>query len=307
MADAQQILIISGPTASGKSGLALQIAQERNTIIINADALQVYGEMRILTARPSVADEMLVPHVLYGHRSILSHYAVTDWLQDIKPVLEKAWQDKQLPIIVGGTGFYLHSLLHGLAPVPDVPEMIRDETMSLYDTLDHDAFREKLRAVDAQLAESIKPNDRQRLVRAMEVYRATGMPLSQWQQQPRQMIFPDLRSQSILLKPPRDILYTRINERFLQMMDQGALDEARAIEAINPDPTLPGCKALGLNPLRRYVRGEITLAKAIDIGQTTSRQYAKRQSTWINTQWVETERHKIQFIQNVEQPVSLNL
>ena len=299
------VLIVSGPTASGKSGLALKIAQEKNGIIINADALQVYCETRILTARPSVEDEAIVPHALYGHRSILDHYAVTDWLREIKPVIETAWQNMQLPIIVGGTGFYLQTLLHGVSPIPDVSADVRQDTMRTYDILGHDAFRAELHNVDPTLADTIKPNDRQRLVRAMEVYRATGTPLSEWQQQPRELIFPDLHSHSLLLQPPRDELYERIDQRFLDMIDQGAIAEARAVDDLNPAPTLPGCKALGLAPLRAHSRNEITLHEAVKIGQTTSRQYAKRQMTWLRTQWVETEKHTISVICSLPELASL--
>ena len=293
------IIIVSGPTASGKSRLALTLAQQHNGIIVNADALQVYRELRILTARPSIDDEAIIPYALYGHRSILENYAVTDWLHDIKPVLATAWHNGQMPIIVGGTGFYLQTLLHGISPVPDVPDIVRQETMQMYDTLGHDAFRAELAVVDPVLAASIKPNDRQRLVRALEVFHATGKPLSDWQAQPRDVIFPDLQSRSILLQPPRDELYTRIDARFLDMIDQGAVAEARSIEELQPDPSLPGCKALGLTPLRRFVRNEINLQDAVKYGQTTSRQYAKRQMTWLRTQWTDSERHRVKYITDV--------
>ncbi|HEY1096501.1 MAG TPA: tRNA (adenosine(37)-N6)-dimethylallyltransferase MiaA [Alphaproteobacteria bacterium] len=298
-----KILIISGPTASGKSALAIALAKKINGIIINGDALQIYQELRILTARPDEADERQVPHALYGFHSILNPYAVTDWLRDIKPVIETAWRKGQMPIIVGGTGFYLHALLHGLAPVPDVPETIRAATMALYENLGHDAFRAQLRDIDPVLAETIKPNDRQRLVRAMEVYQATGQPLSFWQQQPRVTLFPDLQSHAILLDPPRDILYERINQRFEKMIQAGALTEAHEVEKLNPDPALPGCKALGLAPLRDYIKGKITLPEAIEIGQTTSRQYAKRQVTWLRTQWIESAAHKIIMLQDLDERI----
>jgi tRNA dimethylallyltransferase len=288
-----RLIIVSGPTASGKSVLAIDLAQALNGVIINGDALQVYRELDIISARPSRADEHTAPHALYGFHTILSPYAVTDWLRDLQPVLQQTWQNNQTPIIVGGTGFYLQSLLHGLASIPDVPDDVRLDTMQLYDTLGHDMFRARLHAFDPVLAERIKPNDRQRLVRAMEVYQATGKPLSTWQQQERVPLYPNLHSHAILLQPPRDILYDRINRRFLMMMEQGALDEARAVEELNPDPSLPGCKALGLDPLRRHVRGDMTLDEAIELGQTTSRQYAKRQNTWLNTQWQTTAQHHI--------------
>ncbi len=290
-----KITLISGPTASGKSSLALSLAERDNGIIINGDALQVYKELRILTARPSLADEQIVPHALYGHRSILDPYAVTDWLTEIKPVIETAWSNNHMPIIVGGTGFYLQTLLHGLSPMPDVPDLIRQDVSASYETLGHDAFRDALRRVDPVLADTIKPNDRQRLSRALEVYHATGKPLSVWQNQPRVMLFPDLTSHSILLHPPRDELYARIDQRFLDMVAQGAINEARTVEEMNPDASLPGCKALGLPPLRTHVRGDMTLDDAITLGQTNSRQYAKRQMTWLRTQWVASDRHTIIF------------
>lgn len=295
-----RLVILSGPTASGKSALAIDLAHALNGVVINGDALQVYRELDIITARPSRDDEQTVPHALYGFHSIQQHYAVTDWLRDIHPVLQQTWQNKQTPIIVGGTGFYLQSLLHGLAAIPDVPDSVRQDTMQLYDTIGHDAFRAKLHAIDPVLASRIKPNDRQRLVRAYEVFQATNTPLSVWQQQERAPPYPALRSHAILLQPPRDVLYDRINRRFNMMIEQGAVDEARTIENLNPDPLLPGCKALGLDPLRRYIRGEINRDEAITIGQTTSRQYAKRQNTWLNTQWHATPHHAITRIHDTD-------
>lgn len=294
------MLVVSGPTASGKSALAIELAQQHNGIIINGDALQVYAEMRILTARPSVQDEHIVAHHLYGVHSILHHHAVTDWIGDVKPVIEAAWHNGQLPIVVGGTGFYLHTLLHGMSTVPDVPDSVRHDAMDLYDRIGHDAFRAELHGLDPLLAETIKPNDRQRLVRAFEVYQATRQPLSHWQQQPRHPVFPHMRSLSILLQPPREQLYARIDQRFLDMIDQGALAEARAVDELNPDPTLPGCKALGLGPLRDFIHGRIPLEQAIDLSQTTSRQYAKRQMTWLRTQWVESDRHRLVHVDNAQ-------
>lgn len=300
-----KLLIVSGPTASGKSALAIELAQQHNGIIINGDALQVYAEMRILTARPSQHDETIVPHHLYGYHSIHDHHSVTEWIGDIKPVIETAWQNDQLPIVVGGTGFYLHTLLHGMSSVPDVPDSVRHDTMELYDRIGHDAFRAELRGIDPVLAETIKPNDKQRLVRAFEVYQATHQPLSHWQQQPRHPLFPQMRSFSLLLQPPRAQLYARINQRFLDMIDQGALAEARDVDELNPDPSLPGCKALGLAPLRDYIHERITLEQAVDLGQTTSRQYAKRQMTWLRTQWMESEQHRIRHLDHVPSATAL--
>lgn len=289
-----RILIISGPTASGKSGLALALAQRYDGIVINADALQVYRELRILTARPAAADEQKAPHALYGHRSITETYSVADWLDDLRPVLETAWANGQLPIVTGGTGFYLQALLHGISPVPDVPDTVRQDVTARYDALGHDAYRAALRAVDPLSAERIKPFDRQRLIRATEVFAATGRPLSAWQSLPRVALFPALRSHSVLLEPPRDALYARIDARFVQMVETGALDEARLIESMRLPAHLPGLKALGLSGLRAHLRGETNLPEAIIAGQTASRQYAKRQMTWLRTQWRETDAHGVQ-------------
>jgi tRNA dimethylallyltransferase len=302
-----RLIMISGPTASGKSALALDLAHALNGVIINGDALQIYRELDIISARPSRDDENIAPHRLYGFHTILSPYAVTDWLRDVQDVLQQTWDNHQIPIIVGGTGFYLQSLLHGLASIPDVPDTVRAETMQRYDTIGHDAFRAQLHEIDPILAERIKPNDRQRLVRAMEVFQATHIPLSTWQQQERVPLYPHLHSHAVLLQPPRDMLYDRINRRFNIMMELGALDEARAIENLNPDPSLPGCKALGLDPLRRHIRGEVTLNEAIEIAQTTSRQYAKRQNTWLNTQWHASPQHQITRISDTHPDTISNI
>jgi len=278
------VVIIAGPTASGKSSLALSLAEEFDGEIINADSMQVYRELRILTARPNPEDEARIPHHLYGDISIADGCSAGAWLDLALPCIKDIHSRGHLPIVCGGTGLYLKVLMEGIAPVPDVPRDAIDEAGSLYDEIGGEDFRARLAEIDREGAERLESGDRQRMIRAYAVARTTGKTLSDWQA--GQMHGPPLpaRFLSIELIPPRDQLYARIESRFDQMMDEGALDEVQALGAFNLDPALPALKALGVPEFRRFLADESALEDAIQKAKQTTRNFAKRQLTWFRNQ-----------------------
>jgi tRNA dimethylallyltransferase len=267
-------LLIAGPTASGKSALALAKAQARGGVIINADSMQVYRELRILSARPNPSDEAKVPHLLYGHVSGEKAYSTAQWLADAKAEMAKAWEQGKLPVVVGGTGLYFLSLINGLAELPPIPSQIRD----MWRSFGGDAHAE-LAKRDPLGAERLNPNDRQRIVRALEVFDATGKSLMAWQAQAQKSAFlNDISVEKLFLDVPREVLYARAEKRFDQMIEQGALDEVRPIAHLSPD--LPMMRAIGVPELCVHLRGERSLDQAITDAKTATRNYIKRQLTW---------------------------
>jgi tRNA dimethylallyltransferase len=267
-------LLIAGPTASGKSALAFAAAQARRGVIINADSMQVYRELRLLSARPDVVDEGKVPHVLYGHVSGTSAYSTAQWLADAKAEMTKAWEQGQLPFVIGGTGLYFLSLVNGLAELPPIQPHIRE----MWRSFEGDAHAE-LAKRDPIGAQRLNPNDRQRIVRALEVFDATGKSLMAWQEHAAKSAFlNDINVEKLFLDVPREVLYARAEQRFDHMMKQGALDEVRSIAHLSPD--LPMMRAIGVPELVRHLRGEFTREQAITDAKTSTRQYIKRQLTW---------------------------
>jgi tRNA dimethylallyltransferase len=274
-------LLIAGPTASGKSALALKLAKERGGVIINADALQVYRELRILSARPTEAELQVAPHRLYGHVSGLEPYSVAGWLTDAKREIESAWAHGRLPIITGGTGLYFKALEQGLAEVPAISPDIREKWRSFAGDLHGELSRR-----DPEGAAQLMPNDQQRLSRALEVIEGTGKPLTHWQRQPQSHAFlKEVQVERHLVVVPRDDLYARAETRFDQMIIAGALEEVRPL--INYDSALPVMKAIGVPELVRHLRGEISFEEAVALAKTATRHYIKRQFTW----WRGQARH----------------
>lgn len=288
------IKVIAGPTASGKSALAISKARECNGVIINADALQIYDALPLLAAQPTEEDKAQAPHLLYGAIPPTEVCSATRWtamaVQAIKDVLAQG----QTPILVGGTGLYLKTLMEGLSHVPDVPSDIREMMVARQRELGNPAFHAAFKEHDPVMAARLHPNDTQRLIRAWEVLEATGESLATWQAQPPQPPVPEWRYDVLVLDPPRDVLYDRCNKRFLVMMDQGALEETRAYDArIQKGEVLAEggvTQALGFKPLQAHLQGRLTLAEAIELAQTDTRQYAKRQVTWLRNQ-VKTGRN----------------
>lgn len=273
-----KVVVIAGPTASGKSALALSVAREKNGVIINADSLQLYDALPILTAQPSPEEKEQVPHRLYGTLKPGEICSAGRWRDMALAQIEDAHAQGLLPIIVGGTGFYLKALMKGLSPLPDVPEDIRAALQKKHREIGAQAFYDLLASVDGATAARLNPGDTQRVIRAMEVYEGTGTPLSGWQTLPLAPPPGHLAFETQLVNPPRAVLFANCDARFLQMMEKGALEEVRSYHG-------PQSKALGYAELHAYLDGSMTLEEAIVLAQQKTRNYAKRQVTWFRNQY----------------------
>lgn len=293
------VIVVGGPTASGKSALALDIAHEFNGVVINADSMQVYDELRILTARPSVEDERRVEHRLYGVLSPAKACSVGQWRELAVREIESTHASGRLPVVAGGTGMYIRGLMHGLAPIPQIPPNIRSDVQDIYRKQGGDAALAALAVVDPETAGRLASGDQQRVIRALEVYRATGRSLSHWIAAGNQGALAHAAFQAIVLQPPRAALYEHIDDRFHQMIDEGALEEVKRVRGLGLNPELPAMKAVGLRELGRYLDGEQSLDEAIADAQQASRNYAKRQLTWFRNQIPEAESYFAQYSESV--------
>ena len=278
------VVIVAGPTASGKSALALDLAREFTGTVVNADSMQVYRELRVLTARPGAEEEAQAPHRLFGVLPASEACSAGRWLKMAVAEIEQAHATARLPIVVGGTGLYLKVLTEGLADIPDIPGGVNEEVRDLYDRLGEDAFRDELAKLDAEAAERLSPGDGQRLIRALAVVRATGRTLADWQADQPEGAAMDARFATIAVIPERDTLYAATEARFDAMVAGGALDEVRALMALALDPALPAMKALGVGELGRHLAGEISLEEASGAAKQATRNFAKRQLTWLRNQ-----------------------
>ncbi len=283
----RDVVVIGGPTASGKSGMALDIAEALGGTIINADSMQLYADLDVLTARPGPADLARVPHRLYGVLPASERGSAARWRDMALAEIAAAHTAGRLPVVVGGTGLYLRSLMEGLSAVPAIPEEIRRAAHARLRELGGEAFRVELVGRDPASAK-LNPGDTTRLTRAWEVLEATGHPLSHWQTQTADGAPEGLAFTVLVLDPPRDALYANCDRRFEVMMGQGALEEVRRLDAQalekSLDPDLPAMKALGVPELRRYLQKELSLEQAISLAQQSTRRYAKRQVTWFRHQ-----------------------
>ncbi len=275
-------ILIAGPTASGKSPLALGVAEKIGGTIVNADSMQVYRDLRVITARPTPAEEGRLPHRLYGHVDAAENYSVGRWLADVRPVLDEVRDAGRVPILVGGTGLYFKALTRGLSNVPPVPEDIRANVRARMDAEGSAALHAELLRRDPST--QLKPGDRTRIARALEVLEATGRPLSQWHREGLPPLVDAASAVKVFLAPERGELRRRIDARFDAMLAAGALDEVRALAARKLDPLLPAMKAHGVPWLIRHLAGEITLAEAAEGAKNDTRRYTKRQFTWARHQ-----------------------
>lgn len=278
------IVIIAGPTASGKSHTALAIAKKYGGVIINADAMQVYEEIPILSAQPTLAEQEGIPHYLYGVLPGSEACSAAKWVSLAVPIITKAQTEGLLPIVVGGTGLYIKSLTKGLSAIPDIAPDVRISTREQMQTIGKEKFYEELKYVDPVMASRLRPTDTQRLIRAMEVWKQTGISLSVWQEKKPLPPLPDAQFITFFMHPDRTWLYERCNSRFLQMMHQGGLEEATALLAKRYPESLPVMKALGVPSLLTYLKEEMPLEEAISHAQQATRNYAKRQVTWFKHQ-----------------------
>jgi tRNA dimethylallyltransferase len=287
--DGQTAWLIAGPTASGKSALALALAVATGGEIVNADSMQVYADLRILTARPSPHEEAAVPHHLYGCADAAGTWSVGRWLAAVREVLPAIRGRGRRPIFVGGTGLYFRALTAGLAEIPAVAAGIREDAQAALDAMGEPAFRERLAEVDPAAAARVAPGDRQRLTRAYEVWLASGRSLSDWQEDA-----PPLLSKGawrgLVVEPPRAELYARCDARLAAMVQAGAIEETARLIARRLPASAPAMKALGVAAFAAHLRGELSLEEAISQAQMDIRRYAKRQLTWFRNQTADWPR-----------------
>jgi len=282
--DAPPVIVIGGPTASGKSALAVDLAEELGGVVINADAMQVYRDLPILTARPGEAECARVPHRLFGMIDATDPCSAGRWRDLALAAIRESRAEGKHPVVVGGTGLYLKALCDGIDDIPAVPAALRAALEARYDAEGGFVFRAALARGDPQTAGRLPPTDRQRLVRAAGVLEATGRPLSAWQTGATARMGPAVLTQTFILLPPREAIYAACDTRFEAMVEQGALAEAQAFLARGFDPSLPLMKAVGLRELGRHLAGETALEEAIAEGCRATRRYAKRQYTWFRHQ-----------------------
>jgi tRNA dimethylallyltransferase len=282
-------VLIAGPTASGKSALALELAQSTGGVVVNADSMQVYRDLRVITARPSPEEEARVPHRLYGHVDAAVNFSAGHWVIDAAAVLKEARAQNRLAIFTGGSGLYFKALTRGLSAVPPIPVELRESVRARLERDGVEALHAELARRDPASAERLKPRDRTRIARALEVIEATGRSLTDWHRDGLPPLLPPGTFRALFLEPDRDALYARIDARFDEMLKAGALQEVAALAARGLDPLLPAMKAHGVPALIRHLRGEITLEEAAVIGRADTRHYAKRQFTWFRHQLPEFE------------------
>lgn len=277
------VLLIHGPTASGKSALALRVAQAVDGEIVNADALQLYSDLTALSARPTPEETAGAPHHLFGVADGADGWSVGRWARAAGPVIDEIMARGRTAVVVGGTGLYFKALTDGLADIPPTPAAVRVGVGKTFDTLGESRFRELLASVDPVAEARIAPGDRMRLSRAMEVLETTGKPLTAWQAKTAPALPADAW-RAVVIEPERDLLYARCDARFEVMLERGALDEVRALIARGLDPDLPVMKAVGVRELAAHLHGEISLVEAAELARRETRRYAKRQLTWLRNQ-----------------------
>ncbi|MEI8145630.1 MAG: tRNA (adenosine(37)-N6)-dimethylallyltransferase MiaA [Alphaproteobacteria bacterium] len=281
----EDAVLIAGPTASGKSALAQSLAERTGGVIINADSMQVYVDLRIITARPTIEEEARADHLLFGTVDGAVNFSVGHWLRAVTELIATLRAENKLAILVGGTGLYFKALTQGLSAIPAVSADIRDRLRAETEGLAPEAIHARLAKIDPRAAEKLRPSDPQRCLRALEVMVATGRSLLDWQGETRVPPLLDVtRCVAVFLSVERPLLRERINRRFEAMMESGAMDEVMALKARGLDPALPVMRAHGVPGLIAYREGQLSLAEAIAKGQADTRAYAKRQETWFRHQ-----------------------
>ena len=295
-------ILLAGPTASGKSALALDLAEQLDGVIINADSMQVYADLHILTARPGVADEARIPHRLYGTVDGAVRYSVGRWLDDLHRSVDEARAESRMPIIVGGTGFYLNAAEYGISAIPDIPDEARQEAAEFHKTHGGESTLNKLHQLDPVIADRLEAGDSQRLVRALEVVLYTKKPLSFWQSQPREG---SLSGKPIKIAhiPDRRTVYERIDKRFAEMVDSGGLAEVERLIARHLSADLPVMKALGVSALAGFLNGDIDKQRALYLGCRDTRHYAKRQITWLRNNFISNYQNNETYSEKLYQKI----
>lgn len=281
----KRVLVITGPTASGKSALALDLAEAMGGVVINADSMQLYRELRILTDRPGAEDEARVPHRLFGVLPASERGSVAWWRDAASRTIDEVHGENRVPILCGGTGLYLNALMHGLADIPPVPPAVTVEAAERLAAIGGDAFRAELRDLDPLLADRLTAGDGQRLLRAWAVARATGRPLSAWQAETRGAR-DDVSFHKVLILPSRPASAAAVTARFRRMIEAGAVDEVRRLVALDLDRSLPAMRAIGVPQLSEFIDKNLSLDDAVERAVIATRQYAKRQRTWFRHQFM---------------------
>jgi len=292
-------VLIAGPTASGKSALAVALAERLNGVVINADSMQVYAELAILTARPGASEVARAPHRLYGHIPAKEAYSVGRWLVDVRDALQATSAEGRLPIIVGGTGLYFEALLKGLSPVPSISPDIRAHWRAESARLGPELLHAELAKRDPEMAARLRASDPQRVSRALEVVDSTGRSLAAWQEQTGAPLIASQEALRVVLMPTREALYTCCNSRFDAMLEAGALTEVAALMAQDLPPELPAMRATGVRELAGHLRGDLGIEQAAEAAKAETRRYAKRQATWIRgrmADWTKAAPHDLDRI-----------
>ncbi len=298
-------ILIAGPTASGKSALAQSVAQRYGGVVVNADSMQVYRDLRILTARPTVDEEQTVPHRLFGHVDGAENYSVGRWLEDFRATLDELAGQGRVAVVAGGTGLYFKAALQGLSDIPAVPAEVRARVREGARGRPPQELHAELARVDPETAGRLRPSDPQRILRALEIFAATGRPLARFQGARTEPLLDSTRCPAFFIAPSRPELFARINARFDNMIEAGALGEAQALQARRLDPLLPVMRAHGVPHLLNFLGGQISLDEAIARGKSDTRHYAKRQVTFARHQlpdffWLEGENIAAQAFAAIE-------
>lgn len=277
-------ILIAGPTASGKSALALELAERRNGVIVNTDSMQGYSVLDVLTARPTASEQARVPHLLYGHVHPATPYSTGAWLRDVTRLIDEGAFSARRPIFVGGTGLYFRALAEGISEMPEIPTAVRERWR--YELAEHGSAKlhRILMREDSAVAMTLRPTDSQRIVRALEVLEASGRSILAWQAARGRPLIDRDTARFFVIEPERAALVERIEARFDRMLDNGALDEVRDLAALDLDPALPAVKAIGVRELWSAVAGDMSFDEAIQRAKIATRQYAKRQATWFRHQ-----------------------
>ena len=277
-------ILITGPTASGKSALALAFAREHDGVVINADSMQVYDTLQVITARPSVEEMGGVAHQLYGHVPASRSYSTGDWLREVGSLIADLRNEGRLPVIIGGTGLYFKALTGGLSDMPAIPDAVRATIRQRLEAEGPEVLHDELAALDPRVAQRLNASDGQRIVRALEVFTATGRSIAEFQKQSGPMLVDPDRALKLVVLPDRKLLHDRINRRFELMMEAGAIEEVEALMRLQLAPEMPVMKAIGVSQIADMMAGLISRAEAVDRASAATRQYAKRQMTWFRNQ-----------------------
>ncbi|MHB2167531.1 tRNA (adenosine(37)-N6)-dimethylallyltransferase MiaA [Alsobacter sp. R-9] len=284
MAGRIRAILIAGPTASGKSALAVRLARDLGGVVVNADSMQVYRDLRIITARPTPEEEAAAPHRLFGHVDASVNHSVGEWLREATPLLQELWGQGKMPIVTGGTGLYFRALTQGLSQIPAVPETVRAAVRASSEGVPAPVLHDDLRIRDPATAATLRPTDRQRILRALEIFHATGRPLVSFHGEREGAVLDVAETVPVFLSPEREVVYSRIDARFDAMMSLGALEEVSALARRDLDPALPCMRAHGVPWLIRAIQGDMALPEAIERAKLDTRHYAKRQFTWFRHQ-----------------------